>query len=387
VHWKWRVRLGLLAGFLLLQVWPYQAASNPPERGEAPMPGQLRAWIQESCFDCHSHQVRYPWYASLAPLSWWIADDVRRGRAGLNFSTWSDYTPRQRALGWRRSLQRIREQRMPPLSYRLMHGVAISEKQVGELEALLKQHERTEAAGMSTAELLAWPAAPLVETEHPLRGVFLAKGLLRKPLRLDQALVLVDGDLTVAAGIYGRGAVLATGRLTIGDLAGEVGPLALVGPRGIRLSGKPRCRLTGFLSGTPIERGELEVQNRSSFSMVVAGVRQARLEYCRDDGQLGERLERQVVIRYGLGKFVLWDPEFQTVRTARGVEEALQRLEEILASDPATSIVRWRRRFRNSWKTCLEQLSQRGEPALLQLQSSEGDVPMIQIISPDHNNR
>jgi len=335
------------------------------------MPPELEGWVRENCFDCHSHSVRFPWYASLAPVSWWIADDVRRGRAGLNFSTWSDYTPRQRALGWRRSLQRIREQRMPPLSYRLMHGLSIRDEQIGKLEAYLKEHERTEAAGLSAAELLAWPASPLVETDQPVRGAFLVQGVLHKPLRLDQALILVEGDLVAPAGVSGRGAILATGKLTVAGLAGKVGPLALVGQQGVRLSGSPGCRLTGFLPASPLSQSGLEVQRQSSFSMRLEGIREARLEFCRDDGQLGERLERQVVVRYGHGKFVLWDPEFQTVRTAPDVEGALQEVEAILARDPATSVLVWRRHFRSSWKTRLEQLAQQGSPAFFHLQSDE----------------
>lgn len=105
------------------------------------MPEEIRPWIQESCYDRHSFQVRWPWYASVAPFSWWIADDVRRGRAGLNFSTRSDYTPRQRALGWRRSLQRIREHKLPPLAYQLLHPVSLDDEHIQKLENYLKERE------------------------------------------------------------------------------------------------------------------------------------------------------------------------------------------------------------------------------------------------------
>lgn len=370
--WRWRARLALLAVFLALQVLPYEAVSNPPERGRAPMPDDLRPWFQESCYDCHSFQVRLPWYASVAPISWWIADEVRRGRAGLNFSTWSDYTPRQRALGWRRSLQRIREQRMPPFGYRLMHPVSLDDEHIRMLENYLKEHERSATDGLSARELLAWPSQPLVETGRPVRGAFRVSGRLKQPLMLEGALILAEGDLVISRGVSGTGAILATGKLTIEGIVGEVGPLALVGQQQIRLSGAPTSQVKAFVhSSSPVVSSGLKLLRQPSFSMPVEGVRQARWDFCRDDGQLGERLERQVSVRYGAGEYVLWDPEFQIVRRASSLDEALDQLEMILASDPATSILRWRRRFRSSWQTKLGQLPLQGSPGWLHLKPDD----------------
>lgn len=338
------------------------------------MPPDLEGAIKESCFDCHSHQVRLPWYTRLAPLSWWVADEVRRGRAGVNFSTWSDYSPRRRALAWRRSLQRIREHAMPPLTYRLLHPTAINEEQLQSLETFLKAQELAATAGLSADELLAWPAPPLVESQTPLRGAFRLKGgVLQRPLLLDQALILVDGDLVSAAGVQGTGAILATGKLELAGLSGEVGPLALVGQQGISLEGRTDCRLKGWLlSSGAVSHTGLELQRQSSFSIYVPGIREDRFEFCRDDGQLGERIERQVVVRHGNGQFVIWDPEFQTVRSARSVEAALVEVEKTLLADPATSVIRWRRHFRKAWRSRLEELARHGSPARLHLLSTPG---------------
>jgi hypothetical protein len=212
MHWKWRARLGLLAGFGLIQLWPYESVTNGPETGPAPMPADIREWVVERCYDCHSNQTRWPWYSSLAPLSWWIANDVRRGRAGLNFSRWNEYTPRQRALGWRRSLQRIRENRMPPMQYSVLHPGPMNELQLNRLETFLKEQEMDAADRLSAAELLAWPATPLTHASQPLRGAFRVSGTLSQPLHLDNALLLGQGDLNVNGGIRGNGAILATGK-------------------------------------------------------------------------------------------------------------------------------------------------------------------------------
>ena len=372
MHWRWRARLALLAAFLALQVWPYSAVTNPPDRGRAPMPEEIRPWIQESCYDCHSHEVRFPWYASVAPLSWWIADDVRRGRAGLNFSTWSDYTPRQRALVWRRSLQRIREQRMPPFSYRLMHPLSLDDGHIQKLENYLKEQERTATAGLSARELLAWPTLPLVETDQPVRGAFRVSGRLERPLRLDGALILAEGDLVIGRGVSGTGAILVSGKLTIEGIVGEVGPIALVGQQGVRLSGGPASQVRAFVhSSAPIVSNGLKLVPQPAFSMPVEGVSQARWDFCRDDGELGERLERQVLVRYRPGEYIVWDPEFQVVRKASSLEGALEQVEMVLASDPATSMVRWRRKFRSQWRTKLRELSLQSSGAWLHLKPDD----------------
>ena len=57
--------------------------------------------LRRSCFDCHSHETRWPVYARPAPASWLVARDVRAGRLDLNFSDRSvdpvrEPTPAQR---------------------------------------------------------------------------------------------------------------------------------------------------------------------------------------------------------------------------------------------------------------------------------------------------
>src|ERR1700757_5328434 len=61
----------------------------------------LREWeagqvLAQACGNCHSNQTEWPWYSHVAPLSWWIQSHVGKGREELNFSKWTDYSPRQR---------------------------------------------------------------------------------------------------------------------------------------------------------------------------------------------------------------------------------------------------------------------------------------------------
>lgn len=52
--------------------------------------------LKTSCFDCHSNEVKYPWYSDIAPFSWVVANHVNTGRKALNFSIWENYSPEKK---------------------------------------------------------------------------------------------------------------------------------------------------------------------------------------------------------------------------------------------------------------------------------------------------
>ena len=49
-----------------------------------------------ACFDCHSNEVKWPWYSNVAPFSWVISNHVREGRKALNFSIWEEYSEEEK---------------------------------------------------------------------------------------------------------------------------------------------------------------------------------------------------------------------------------------------------------------------------------------------------
>ena len=44
--------------------------------------------LTRACNDCHSKLAVWPWYSRVAPVSWLVVSDVKRGRRALNFSDW-----------------------------------------------------------------------------------------------------------------------------------------------------------------------------------------------------------------------------------------------------------------------------------------------------------
>jgi mono/diheme cytochrome c family protein len=115
------VVLALVAMFALAQAVPYgHDHSDPPTvREPAWNSPHTRQLTMEACGDCHSNRTRWPWYTSVAPVSWLTENDVKEGRKTLNFSEWD--RPQQ---GLGEIVDAIKSGSMPPWQYKLMHGKA-----------------------------------------------------------------------------------------------------------------------------------------------------------------------------------------------------------------------------------------------------------------------
>jgi hypothetical protein len=114
--------LAFLLGFFgILQLIPYgRAHSNPPVVAEPAWDKpRTRELAKRACFDCHSNETKWPWYANVAPLSWVMQRDVEAGRSVINFSEWTRPYDLASAAG-----PEVLRREMPPRSYRLLHGHA-----------------------------------------------------------------------------------------------------------------------------------------------------------------------------------------------------------------------------------------------------------------------
>jgi mono/diheme cytochrome c family protein len=114
------VAAGLL---LVMQLVPLDR-SNPAVTAEVDAPEAARAVLRRACYDCHSHETRWPWYAYVAPVSFLVAHDVGEAREHLNFSTWDRYTPEKARKKIDEILEEIEEGEMPLFYYVWMHSAA-----------------------------------------------------------------------------------------------------------------------------------------------------------------------------------------------------------------------------------------------------------------------
>jgi hypothetical protein len=105
--------------FLAIQLVPYgREHSNPRTVQELKWNRPAtRALAVDACFACHSNLTEWPWYTSIAPVSWLTTRDVEDGRAVLNFSEWQ----RPQEADLQEVVDALRGKDMPPIQYRLIH--------------------------------------------------------------------------------------------------------------------------------------------------------------------------------------------------------------------------------------------------------------------------
>lgn len=84
----------------------------------------VSATFARSCNDCHSNQTIWPRYSSVAPISWLVVADVRRGRNSLDFSEWGSYSPDQQRRLLAEICEEVSDAEMPGRLYTFMHPTA-----------------------------------------------------------------------------------------------------------------------------------------------------------------------------------------------------------------------------------------------------------------------
>ena len=82
---------------------------------------EVESVLKTSCFDCHSNHTNYPFYAQVAPISFWINHHVEEGKEHLNFSDWNNYSIKKKLHKLDEIIEEIDEHEMPLGSYTLIH--------------------------------------------------------------------------------------------------------------------------------------------------------------------------------------------------------------------------------------------------------------------------
>jgi hypothetical protein len=111
----------VLALFAVIQLVPGPARDNPPSMAPARFPADVEVVMRKACMDCHSNETNWPWYSTVAPMSWYVARDVLVARSHLNFSNWEAIPVDTRLDMLTKLWDGIVERQMPHKQYALMH--------------------------------------------------------------------------------------------------------------------------------------------------------------------------------------------------------------------------------------------------------------------------
>lgn len=116
---------GVLALFLMVS-WVGTLIIAPDPNPKPFYKGELVSAVSDqilrnSCFDCHSNETVWPWYANVPPMSFLVHFDVKEGREHLNFSNWDRLTAEEKSDALKESLEEVEEGHMPLPPYILLH--------------------------------------------------------------------------------------------------------------------------------------------------------------------------------------------------------------------------------------------------------------------------
>jgi hypothetical protein len=139
MKWIKKIAIFLVIALVVMQLIPVER-SNPSVRNQFAAPPEVETILRRACYDCHSNETRWPWYARVAPISFLLWRDVKEGRKELNFSIWDRYEQRRKARKLKEIVKEVEEGDMPPWYYIPVHADAMLSQ--GDREAIAKWAKR-----------------------------------------------------------------------------------------------------------------------------------------------------------------------------------------------------------------------------------------------------
>ena len=84
-------------------------------------PPEVRQILERACYDCHSNRTRYPWYAEVQPVGWWLASHINDAKNQLNFSEFGSYDEHHQVKKLQSLSDEVTDRSMPLKSYTWIH--------------------------------------------------------------------------------------------------------------------------------------------------------------------------------------------------------------------------------------------------------------------------
>jgi len=88
-------------------------------------PSNAMTILKNACYDCHSNETKWPYYADIAPISFFVASHVKKGRKAINFSEWRNIDTKIKKQRLKRAVMTVNNGRMALPTYVYAHDEAL----------------------------------------------------------------------------------------------------------------------------------------------------------------------------------------------------------------------------------------------------------------------
>ncbi len=135
---------------------------HPPVTQDLDAPPEVKAILTRACYDCHSNQTNLRWYDQIAPVYWRVANHVKEGREGLNFSEWDKLDAGQRKGKLWESVNQVLAGAMPLKDYATVH----SDAKISARDITVLKNYVSSLATSPMADTVAASKKPLAESSN-----------------------------------------------------------------------------------------------------------------------------------------------------------------------------------------------------------------------------
>lgn len=135
----------LIVGFIVIQFFRPEkiTETHPPELAVNQVftvSDKVMNSFKAACYDCHSDEVRYPWYWNVQPTRWLLYNHIKDGKKHLNFSAIGSYSLARQFKKLGEIKEEMEDGEMPQKGYTFIHADArLTQDQKNEIYDWVKE--------------------------------------------------------------------------------------------------------------------------------------------------------------------------------------------------------------------------------------------------------
>lgn len=121
-----KILLVLLVAFIIIQfIHPKKNKAEGAQPNAIAnvftVPADVKSIMAKACNDCHTNNTRYPWYAKIQPVHWWLNNHVKEGKEHVNYDEYTNKSLRYQYHKMEETIEMVKEGHMPLKSYLWIH--------------------------------------------------------------------------------------------------------------------------------------------------------------------------------------------------------------------------------------------------------------------------